>query len=148
VQRDPRLHGLSSDHHHALVLSWRLRHEIRDAASAKAWLARARTAFSSELRPHFTIEEEELLPALREAGEHALVDRTLAEHAALADTLAAADVAAPREALERFAQLLQAHVRFEENELFPACEAKLPADVLERVARRAPKPSPRRRGGS
>jgi hypothetical protein len=32
---------------------------------------------------------------------------------------------------------LRAHVRFEERELFPACEAALSDEVLEEVARRA-----------
>ncbi|MCC6641424.1 MAG: hypothetical protein IT386_09715 [Deltaproteobacteria bacterium] len=41
---------------------------------------------------------------------------------------------------------LHAHVRFEEHELFPVCEALLPDAALAEVARRAPKDERRRSG--
>jgi hemerythrin-like domain-containing protein len=142
MKRDPRFHGLSSDHHHALVLIWRIRHEIVDAASASALLARTRDLFQRQLRPHFEVEETVLLPALREvAGGAPLVARTLREHATIEEALAAIDARQPRAGLERFAALLHDHVRFEENELFPACERLLPGEVLDRAAQLAPKRS-------
>jgi hypothetical protein len=61
------------------------------------------------------------------------------EHRALRRDLGAA-LAGDVDGLGRFASLLEAHVRFEERELFPACEASLPDDVLAAIAARAPKP--------
>ncbi len=52
--------------------------------------------------------------------------------------LAAAEDGDTRQ-LAEFGTLLRAHVRFEERELFPACEALVDGDVLTRVAQRAPK---------
>lgn len=98
--------------------------------------------FDAELDPHFRIEDEVLLPALRSAGTAALAERLEADHAFLRETMLAArrgDSTAAR----AFGQRLEAHVRFEEQELFPACEATLPEDVLAEVAHRAPK-GPRR----
>jgi hypothetical protein len=119
VKRDPRLRELSVDHHHALVIARRA--PARDAA----WL---REVFEAQLAPHFAVEEELLLPALARAGGADLVARTLEDHQALRALVAAGDGAA-------FAERLVAHVRFEERELFPACEARLAAEILEEVAR-------------
>jgi hemerythrin-like domain-containing protein len=126
MKRDPRLRGLSSEHHQALVLA-------RELGSGDALLAELQARFARELEPHFRIEEEVLLPALRAIGEHELVARTEREHAALRQLV-------DRGGLAAFAETLIEHVRFEERELFPCCEARLPGEVLAEVARRSPPP--------
>ncbi len=126
VKRDPRLQGLSSEHHQALVLARTL-----ETGRAVPDLA---ARFAAELEPHFRIEEEMLLPALAAAGEETLVRRTLDDHAALR-----ALVADPASGVA-FGRRLREHVRFEERELFPACEAHLGDEVLEAVAARSPRP--------
>jgi hypothetical protein len=139
VKRDPRLHGLSSDHHHALVLVWRLRNQMTDAAAAQRLLHETRETFERDLLRHFEIEERLLLPALRSGGEGALADRTEREHAAIRGAIAAIDGQDPAEGLRRFATLLHDHVRFEEGELFVASERVVPGDILDRLAEIAPK---------
>lgn len=136
MKRDPRLHGLSSDHHHALVLARRLAGRVTAGADPEVARAFAED-FAREIAPHFQIEEDVLLPALREAGELALVERTEADHAELRALVAKARMGECAE-LGRLAQRLSEHVRFEERELFPACEAKLSDAVLAAVAARAP----------
>jgi hemerythrin-like domain-containing protein len=137
MKRDPRLHGLSSDHHSVLVLAQRL------AELASAGLADAATAreigetFERKIAPHFAVEEEVLLPAMRSAGEDALVQRTERDHAFLRERAHEARDGRP-ERLGELADRLRAHVRFEEQELFPRCEEVLDDRVLEEVARRAP----------
>ena len=76
MKRDPRLHGLSSEHHHGLVLA-------RRVAQARLEAASVRQRFDAELEPHFQLEEEALLPALEAAGAVALAARTRREHAEL-----------------------------------------------------------------
>jgi uncharacterized protein YeaO (DUF488 family) len=116
MKRDPRLHGLSSDHHRALALARALRAEGATLAGVMA-----------ELEPHFRIEEDVLLPALDAAGERALADRVREDHAFLRTCPAPA----------AFAARMADHVRFEERELFPRCEAVLDGAVLDEVARRS-----------
>jgi hypothetical protein len=135
MKRDPRLHGLSSDHHHALALARELS-RTRWTAEAGAALQRR---FAAELEPHFRVEEEVLLPALRDVGCTDLVERILEDHRALRALVAVGD----EPAALSFGLRLQEHVRFEELELFPACEARLPAQVLDEVARRVPGPRQR-----
>jgi hemerythrin-like domain-containing protein len=143
MKRDPRLHGLTSDHHHALVLALRIKEASSRSDETAALLSDARRRFREELLPHFAVEEEELLPALARKGRQDLVDRTLTEHAALQEYLFGSR-SSGASALPEFAALLEMHVRFEERELFPACEALLESEVLERVALKAPKDRVRR----
>ncbi len=139
MKRDPRLRGLSSDHHQALVLARRV---ARRAAAGTLDAALARDVvrmLRDDLEPHFVIEEEVLLPPLEEAGAGGLARRTHEDHRFLRASARAA-AGGDLEHLAAFAERLTAHVRFEEQELFPACEEKLPDAVLEEVARRAPHP--------
>lgn len=133
MKRDPRLHALSSEHHHALVLARRLA-ELAHAGKTDAAAARdLAERFARELEPHFRVEEELLLPALEQAGEDALVLRTREDHAALRAHAERAGRGDPT-GLGDFAERLTEHVRFEERALFPRCEA-LPDAVLDAVAR-------------
>lgn len=135
MKRDPRLIGLSSQHHWALVLARSLTQEPLDW-SRKDGIAFG-ACFDAELEPHFLIEDEVLLPALRRAGATLLAERTEADHTFLRATMVVArngDGMAAR----AFGERLGDHVRFEERELFQVCEATLSDDVLDEVARRAP----------
>lgn len=138
MKRDPRLHGLASEHHQALVLA-------RKLATAEGWTpddgAALARRFERELEPHFRTEEEVLLPALRALRTpeaQALAERTLADHAFLRAKISEAR-AGDAAGAKAFGERLQEHVRFEERELFPACERWLAPEVLDEVARRSPK---------
>ncbi|MCY1058707.1 hemerythrin domain-containing protein [Nannocystis sp. SCPEA4] len=135
MKRDPRLRGLSSEHHHALVLA-RTVTALIDAGRADDAADHLVDRFERELEPHFRVEEALLLPALRGVGEVALVERTEADHASLR-ALALAARGGRRDGLVAFAERLTDHVRFEERELFPCCEARLPAAVLDAVGQRS-----------
>jgi short-subunit dehydrogenase len=76
MQRDPNLVRLSRDHHTGLVLAKRAREPATTEATERraAW-TEMQARFADELEPHFQREEQGLLPALRAAGEDALVDR-------------------------------------------------------------------------
>lgn len=132
MKRDDRLKQLSSEHHHALVLARDLsRHAAAGTADA-AVVADLRARFERELQPHFRVEEEILLPALRALGDDALAARVEGDHSALRAHLAAAEQGDPGR-VAAFAELLAEHVRFEERELFQACEARLSGAVLDAV---------------
>ncbi len=127
MKRDRRLHGLSSEHHEALVLA---RAMLRNAPHWTPERGReVQRRFAEELEPHFQVEELVLLPALDATGARELVARTRADHAFLRETLAAVAEGDPG-AARAFGACLQDHVRFEERELFPACESALAPEVL------------------
>lgn len=126
MQRHEWLQDLSREHHLALRLALAAKRAVAagDRAQIRAAATLCAEAFGSDLEPHFVREENNVLPLLAQAGASALVARTLDEHEEmrrLASRLNEADPAT----LERFGELLGAHVRFEERELFPAAEALL-----------------------
>jgi len=109
---------------------------------ASAWSERDGAAlearFRRELEPHFQIEERVLLPALRKVGQEDLVRRTEDDHAAIR-ALARRAVDGERDAALTLGEQLTRHVRFEERTLFQACQDLLPEEILDELARRAPK---------
>lgn len=132
MKRCPQLAALSRDHHHALVLARRCGRSATvddDVDLAAAW-GDARDALARELAPHFQIEERVLLPQLAAAGEIALVDRTRREHEQLRALIVGEDT---RAGLQQLGELLAAHVRFEERELFPAAERALSEVTLAAI---------------
>ena len=123
MKRHPDLQQLSREHHGALKLSRDARRaaESGNRNEVAALARRVGQTFPNELDPHFCIEERGILILLAQAGQHALVARTLAEHGELrrlAESLATPEA----DVLLRFAELLGAHVRFEERELFEAAQ--------------------------
>ncbi|HXC49657.1 MAG TPA: hemerythrin domain-containing protein [Candidatus Limnocylindrales bacterium] len=134
MQRISQLQSLSHDHHHALVLARRCRvsaSAANEQRTHEVW-EQVRVVFARDLEPHFQIEEACLLPALEQAGQQPLVDRIRVEHAALRDLAGIAFASAGE--VERFGILLDAHVRYEEREVFETAQTCLSADALERIA--------------
>jgi hypothetical protein len=132
VKRDVRLRALSRDHHHGLVLARYIAALCaRDCVDADA-VGVVKERFDAEIRPHMAIEEV-LLNALEGRGVDELVTRTREEHAAMLRLL---DRASTTElpCLIELASLLERHIRFEEHELYPACERVLSDAALQRIA--------------
>lgn len=147
--RHPALRGLSEDHHDALILARRCR-RIAETAPDSELEAAWRTvvnAFRDELEPHFQCEERWLLPALGASSDAArtLAQRTQAEHDALRGILRAEDPP-HRHRLERFGELLRAHVQFEEREVFELAQRCLSEKQLEVISTQWPKKTPTRGG--
>lgn len=123
MRRHPALVPLSHDHHHALVEARRLR-QAADGHHSFAAVDAFLRFFADESVRHFREEEELLFPLVAEAEEaRELVVEALLQHQrlhALAARLrrAIGDTSVARE----LGELLEAHVRLEERELFPLIE--------------------------
>lgn len=134
MRRAPFLVPLSREHHDSLKLA----HHIKAQRPGTALTASLQQELERqrELLPHHFAEEEKLLLPLLDSSGHlhdsALADRLLAEHTALRQAL---EEAQQPENLLRLAQMLEAHIRFEERELFPAAET-LAADGQPGTARK------------
>jgi hemerythrin-like domain-containing protein len=126
MQRHEWLQDLSREHHLALRLALAARRAVAagDPAQVRATASLCADAFGNDLEPHFMREENDVLPLLAQAGAAALVERTLNEHDEMRRLAARLDEADPA-TLERFGELLGAHVRFEEHELFEAAQTLL-----------------------
>ena len=127
MKRSEELAPLSRDHHRGLFAALKLRRDAPDAREAFL-------AFWPEGQRHFAIEEELLLPAFaRHApADHEAIVRVLVEHVDLrrrAQDLAA-DADPPAGALRELGDRLHAHIRHEEDVLFPLVERALPREEL------------------
>ena len=93
--------------------------------------------WSAGLLPHFTAESECLLARLvrHRAEDDPIVARLQRDHlrveALVASMRDARDDAARADALLSFAETLRAHVRWEEESLFPETESTLTAEELD-----------------
>lgn len=139
MNRELRLQGLSSDHHHSLILVNHIRQALAHGGSELELCAHVAAHYEKDLEPHFRVEEQLLLPELSNDSVRDLASRTLAEHRLLRSQIAAS-MSGQLDALRALADTLEAHVRFEERELYPACQVAVPEQVLDEVARRVPKP--------
>ena len=136
-KRSRELRPLSSEHEQALLLSFQIRKGLagtpeaagapRDVAGLLALANRYElTVFSTHTRA-----EEELLSRHLAPDD---VARLVGEHAEMRELLASSKTASGgdlKNTLLRFADLLERHVRWEERELFPACEAAIGESALE-----------------
>jgi hemerythrin-like domain-containing protein len=136
MKRHKSLYPLSHDHHHALVQARNLRLVSPDSPqqTAIAFLA----FWDADLKIHFRQEEEVLLPLL---AKYASVDQpeiieTLKQHVeirrALMELKDQVNKSDPSmvEKLQGLGTLIENHVRYEENHLFPAIEAVVPEEQL------------------
>lgn len=127
MKRHAALIAYSREHHTALVLAKQAqRLDLTDRDAVTAFMAALPEQMQQELEPHFQQEESQLLPLLQTHGATALAERTLHEHRLLR-SLAQDIEYGHAEAIPDFGLALEAHVRFEERELFPLLEKLLAA---------------------
>jgi hypothetical protein len=134
MKRAQALRKLSEDHHHGLVLARRARLAAEDGGSfttEEMW-KEIEIRFREDLEPHFQVEEKHLAPPLGALGEDRLVTRLEREHRELRVSIRKGDDRSP-ETLKRFGELLEAHIRFEERELFQAAQERLSEEDLRAV---------------
>ncbi|HWR51604.1 MAG TPA: hemerythrin domain-containing protein [Bryobacteraceae bacterium] len=133
--RDRSLVPLSHQHHNGLalcILTERALGLDSSPENVARQSARIAARFEFETANHIALEESLLFPA---CGRSELVTRLIGEHRrmeALVATLREAPTAA---VLAEFVQLLRAHIRLEENELFEDVQRRLPRATLDSLGR-------------
>jgi len=136
MKRHPTLIPLSHDHHHALVEARRLRRAADRDDDPEPVAAAFVEFFAAVSVPHFREEEETLFPLVATVDEaRPLVVEALLDHqrlhALVAELRRSRDV---RQPMREIGELLEAHVRREERELFPLIE-RVATDQLDHARR-------------
>ena len=141
-RKNRRLIPLSWEHHHGLLLVWRIRRGL-ERATAPEVLRRYLIRFWDQyIQPHFETEETTLLPLLPPlvSNEENDVDRLRQDHREIRDLVdALRRETAPEPCLaytRTFADKLERHIRFEERDIFPLAERTIPPDSLDVLDRR------------
>lgn len=141
-RRHNSLIPLSREHHYALMLCLRVHRGIKVHQEDLDWLrAKAENAvrfFESDLALHFKAEEEVLFPAMLQFPEASeLVNTLLAEHRELEKLIESLRQAADgllSALLCQFADLLESHIRREEQSLFPIYEERTSSELSRQVS--------------
>ena len=137
MKRHKSLYPFSWDHHHALVEARRL----RTAEDARQAAEQFIEFWKKGLQNHFREEEEILLPLFARftQPDRAEIVETLDQHVAirrrineLVDHIGSGAII-DATLLKELAESLEGHIRFEENELFPAIESTVTEEELWRM---------------
>lgn len=129
IKRHDALKPLSREHHHGLLLCWKIRQGVRKEVEVSRIKAYTEWFKIHYLDPHFEAEEQYIFPVL--GNDNKLVKRALKEHRRLKRLFSQnTDIEI---ALNNIEEELDSHIRFEErilfNEIQEVASAKQLADI-------------------
>lgn len=133
IKRHEALVSFSKDHHFGLLLVWKIRQGIKNAISPSRISDYILYCFQEDLQHHF--KEEEQLMFCRLPADDTLRQRAEKEHAGIYDLIKR--IGGYKENLlwlQKFADILENHIRFEERALFNYLQEKLLPEELEIVS--------------
>ncbi|MDI1233139.1 MAG: hemerythrin domain-containing protein [bacterium] len=114
IKRNTLFHPLSREHHHALLLCWKIRLGIKKNVEIGRIKRYLDWFYQKYLLPHFKAEELFLFPIL--GDENKLIKKALSEHQSIKILFKENTVS-----IKHFTQIekeLHSHIRFEERVLF------------------------------
>ena len=134
IKRHPAIAELSRDHHTGLLLVWKIREGIKKSIEPERIKQYVIHCFHTELEPHFK-EEEELLfnkiPKENKLRTEAETDHSTIRE--LTDNMKKGPLSS-YELVQKFADSLEKHIRFEERELFNFIQDSFPEATLLQIA--------------
>ncbi len=114
IKRHEALKPISREHHHGLLLCWKIRQGLSKDIAPKRIKAYVDWFWDTHLKFHFEVEEKHVFPVL--ANDHPLVIQVLEEHKQIHALIESKqDVL---ETLKTLEKVLDDHIRFEERVLF------------------------------
>ena len=127
INRHKALQPFSRDHHHGLLLSWKIRKGLLLGVEPKRIKRYTDWFYSNYLIPHFAAEEEHIFPIL--GSDHELIKKCLTEHRRLSRLFED-----PNEILRNLSRIeeeLERHIRFEERVVFQEIQAIATQEQVE-----------------
>jgi iron-sulfur cluster repair protein YtfE (RIC family) len=114
IKRSEYLKPLSRDHHHGLLLCWKIRTGLKREVDIQRIKAYTDWFFKTSLLPHFNAEEQYFFPLL--GNEHEMIKKALSAHRRLTRLFECkTDL---EKTLNQIEEELENHIRFEERILF------------------------------
>ena len=129
IKRNNSLKPLSRDHHHGLLLCWKIRTGLSKKIEPKRIMQYADWFYQHHLKPHFEIEERYLFPALD--PENAFVKKAISDHHKLNQLFEKPYLTSKD--LGEIAEELENHIRFEERILFDEIQKNAEPEKLESI---------------
>lgn len=126
IKRHASLQPLSRDHHHGLLLCWKIREGFKRQIDPLRIKSYADWFWQAHLAEHFRIEEEFVFPVLGNTHPH--VQQAILEHRSLEELfMQTTDVS---QVLSQLEAELEKHIRFEERVLFNEIQDVATAEQL------------------
>jgi hypothetical protein len=133
IKRSKHILQLSKDHHFTLLFSWKIRQGLKYGADTERIRKYVQYFWQRDMQDHFREEEEILFAAVKDAK----VQKALDDHSQIKEqvehVLKASSVEDATKQLSLLADTVDAHVRYEERELFPHLERMLTEAQLENI---------------
>ncbi len=129
IRRSPQLAPLSREHHEGLLAVWKIRQGVKHGAGHKRIAAYITWFWENELAQHFKKEENIVAPHL--PANHSLVAKLFCDHEEVEALIHVTAMIPDEDIFIQLTDGLEAHIRFEERELFPFVETHLSNDILD-----------------
>lgn len=130
LKRHPALHHLSHDHHHGLLLCWKIRQGFKLGIEPKRMRVYCEWFWKNYLQAHFQEEEKTIFTVLPE--DDPMIKQAMSEHKRLRKLFS--NWENPEKTLGQIEEELEQHIRFEERVLFPEVQKTATAEQLEAIA--------------
>ena len=131
LKRHDSLQPLSREHHHTLLLSWKIRQGFARNVEVDRIKSYVDWYYENHIKPHFRMEEMHIFPML--GKDDPMVKKALADHERIRQLCE--DDKNPEDSLEELEKALVNHIRFEERELFQKLQEDAPEDQLKKIER-------------
>lgn len=133
IKRHLSLQPFSREHHHTLMLVWKIRKAIREQVDLDRVDKYVSWFYHQYVLPHFDMEEKFIFPVL--GDHHELIVRALDEHKRIKGYF---EVENKNEtSYNALADLLEKHIRFEERVLFNIVQEQATEQQLKMIADRS-----------
>lgn len=129
IKRHPAIVEYSKDHHFGLLLVWKIRQGVKNKIEKERIGKYVKMYFQYDLKAHFDEEEKFLLPLLPRTNK--LRVKLEEEHTELKQYITAIVKGTfGYETLDKFTNLLESHIRFEEREFFQHLQKVVDLDTV------------------
>lgn len=115
IKRHKSLQPLSREHHHSLLLSWKIRRGFHNKINVERIKTYTDWFYKHHVAQHFELEETTVFPIL--GSEHELIKKAESDHRRLQRLFTDSDDI--EKSLSLLEEELEQHIRFEERVLFP-----------------------------
>ena len=131
IKRSPQLAPLSREHHDGLLFAWKIKQGLENKTPVDTLRSYSLWYWRHHIKPHFFQEEKILIPYLPD--HHPMAVRLKEEHDHIRELILGLDEEGDTRTLMILADLVSAHIRFEERELFNYLEEILTPEKLNAI---------------
>jgi iron-sulfur cluster repair protein YtfE (RIC family) len=131
IKRNKALQGVSREHHHGLLLCWKIRTGFSKGISEERIKKYVDWFYGAHLLPHFELEENHIFPIL--GKDHELVKKAISQHKRLNRLFN--ETGTLSKSLNLIEEELEQHIRFEERVLFNEIQKIATEDQLGTISK-------------